>query len=347
MYKRTRKNKKGTKTHRMNQAILKYVRTEKLLLVATISEISKDSKGHTLKKRINRYYQHMQKAALVLGVANQKSIAWACVQSLLEREFDHVFLTYQNERFKKTVDDMTGQWNALNKNHGKLKSISHYACDVSSEEEVRRLFQEQIPEYLNTSKDRKIALDAIVHSIAYAPSDAMKSGPELSLLNTTREAFEISHQISAYSLVSVARHALPLLSSSSIDDHYDGVYHERYPSITALTYLGSSRAVKNYNVMGPAKASLEATVRGLALELSPPPHKIRVNAVSAGPVNTLAARGIKDFNEMRKEAEARSFLKRSVSSTEVGNTVAFLAGPSASGITGQVIFCDGGYASSG
>jgi enoyl-[acyl-carrier protein] reductase I len=288
----------------------------------------------------------MQKAALVLGVANQKSIAWACVQSLLEREFDHVFVTYQNERFKKTVDDMTGRLNVLNKHHGKfLKSISHYACDVSSEEEVRRLFQEQIPEYLS-SKDRKIALDAIIHSIAYAPSDAMKSGPELSLLNTTRESFEISHQISAYSLVSVARHALPLLSSSSIDN-YNGVYHERYPSITALTYLGSSRAVKNYNVMGPAKASLEAAVRGLALELSPPPHKIRVNAVSAGPVNTLAARGIKDFNEMRKEAETRSFLKRSVSSAEVGNTVAFLAGPSASGITGQVIFCDGGYASSG
>jgi enoyl-[acyl-carrier protein] reductase I len=288
----------------------------------------------------------MQKAALVLGVANQRSIAWACVQSLLERDFDHVFFTYQNERFKKTVDDMTGQLNAFNTKHGNLKSISHYACDVSSEEEVRRLFQEQIPEYLSTSKDRKIALDAIIHSIAYAPSDAMKGGPELSLLNTTREAFAISHQISAYSLVSVARHALPLLSSSFIDN-YNGVYHERYPSITALTYLGSSRAVKNYNVMGPAKASLEATVRGLALELSPPPHTIRVNAVSAGPVNTLAARGIKDFNEMRKEAETRSFLKRSVSSTEVGNTVAFLAGPSASGITGQIIFCDGGYASSG
>jgi enoyl-[acyl-carrier protein] reductase I len=288
----------------------------------------------------------IQKAALVLGVANQKSIAWACVQSLLERDFDHVFFTYQNERFKKSVDGMANQLFSLHQSIEEKKSLSHYACDVSNEDEVKRLFEEQIPDYLNTSKDRKITLDAVIHSIAYAPTDAMKSGTELSLLNTSREAYDISHQISAYSLVSVARHALPLLSSSSIDN-YNVLYQERHPSITALTYLGSSRAVRNYNVMGPAKASLEAIVRGLALETSPPPHKIRVNAVSAGPVNTLAARGIKDFNEMRKESEARSFLKRSVTSKEVGNTVAFLAGPSASGITGQVIFCDGGYMCAG
>lgn len=289
----------------------------------------------------------MQKAALVLGVANQKSIAWACVQSLLQRDFDHVFFTYQNERFKKSVDGMTHQWNSLSKSNGTMKSISHYACDVSNEDEIKRLLEEQIPEYLFTSKDRKIKLDAVIHSIAYAPADAMKSASHyFPLLNTSREAYDTSHQISAYSLLSVARHALPLLSSSSTD-HHNEFQQDRYPSITALTYLGSSRAIRNYNVMGPAKASLEATVRGLALEISPPPHRIRVNAVSAGPVNTLAARGIKDFNEMRKEVESKSLLKRSVTSAEVGNTVAFLAGPNASGITGQVIFCDGGYVSVG
>lgn len=290
----------------------------------------------------------MKRVALVLGVANRKSIAWACVESLLERNFDHVFISYQSERFKNSIEVMVHDINSELGRNKVMKSVSSFSCDVTKEDDLQRLFGQQIPEYFHSvSADiNAIKLDAIVHSIAYAPADSMKTNSEFPLLHTSKESYEISHEVSAYSLLSVARNALPLLSCSqnSVQNKID---IPRSSSITALTYLGSSKAIRNYNVMGLAKASLEAGIRGLALELSPPPHSIRVNGVSAGPINSFASRGIRDFIVMKKEAEERSFLKRSIFPQEVGNTVAFLAGPDASGITGQVVFCDGGYSVAG
>lgn len=294
----------------------------------------------------------MQRTALVVGVANHRSLAWSSALALLQGEFNHVIVTYQNERFKKTIQKMVSDQNDhLKKICAPLKIPKHISClpcDVSdSESELRLLFEEKIPSLLH-GRNREISanpcslkLDAMVHSIAFAPTDSMKSSHELPLLNTGKEDFEIAHSISSHSLLTLSKHALSLMSCEGDGDN------SRSPSITSLTYLGSSRSVKNYNVMGPAKASLEACMRGLALEISPPPHCIRVNAVSAGPVNTLAGRGIRHFNEMRHESEQRSFLKRSITGEEVGNLVEFVASSRASGVTGQVMFCDGGYSSFG
>jgi len=263
-------------------------------------------------------------------------------------------------------------------------SISCLPCDVTHEDQIQQLFQERIPSLLETlngdsgsdsgsnSNNQRVALDAMVHSVAYAPASAMKNASaslsvdddddddetdkqlSLSLLNTSREDFNTAHAISAHSLITMSKYALPLLScqydhdhDDESDDHDDDGVGIRSPSITTLSYLGATRAVSNYNIMGPAKASLESIVRGLAFELSPPPHRIRVNAVSAGPVNTLAARGIKDFGILRSQVEGRSMLRRSVTGEEVGNVVEFVASGKASGITGQVLFCDGGYSSVG
>jgi enoyl-[acyl-carrier protein] reductase I len=331
------------------------------------------------------------KTALVLGVANQKSLAWSCALSLLRGEFNHVIVTYQNERFQKTVQGLVQNYNhnhsaqrqqQVNENvdtgndpvdfDARDKLLSCLSCNVSDESQVEALFREQIPSRLlqGNGSSNPMQLNALVHCIAFAPSKAMKdSSVNLPFLNTDLRDFEMAHSISAHSLLTVSRHALPLLSAChGTDRRKEHDLLEPLPnakttaaaattttempsstssSITALTYLGSTRAVRNYNVMGPAKASLEACVRGLAMELSPPPHCIRVNAVSAGPVNTLAARGIRNFNEMRHQVQEHSFLKRCVTGEEVGNLVEFVAGSRASGITGQVIFCDGGYSSWG
>lgn len=193
----------------------------------------------------------------------------------------------------------------------------------------------------------------MIHSVAYAPADAMKPSAALKdsndlyssvpFLCCSKEAFDIAHSISSYSLLNLTRYALPLLSRKSIADTSSEKPSET-SSIVTLTYLGSTRAVPNYNIMGPAKASLESLVRYLALDLSPPPHSIRVNAVSAGPIQTLAARGIRDFSTLKRSSDAANLLKRGVSIEEVGQTVTFLAdGSKSGGITGQVIFCDGGY----
>ena len=248
----------------------------------------------------------MTRTALILGVANHRSIAWACVQSLLQGGYKVVF-TYQSERFSKTATELIA---------GSPSSQVH-ALPCNVEHELPILFSDRIPEVLGT--DAKI--DAIVHSIAYAAPDAMKEG---SLLSTSREAFLQAHNISSYSFLETARCALPLLRDGS--------------SLTALSYLGAVRAVPNYNVMGPAKASLEALVRGLALEL--PLH--RVNAVSAGPINSLAARGISGFTRIRQDVEERAPLKRNVTLEEVASTIRFVA-TEATGMTGQTIYVDAGY----
>ena len=209
-------------------------------------------------------------------------------------------------------------------------------CDVSCDNSVESLFTERLPECLSdmNADQQRIRLDALIHSVAYAPPDAMKDG---SLLTTSRESFGLAHGISSYSLILMARHALPMMSASNAN------VEDTSASITALSYLGANRAVPNYNVMGPAKASLESVIRGLALELGPPPHQIRVNAVSAGPINTMAAKGIRGFTDMRVDSEDRSMLRRNVTAEEVADAVVFLSG--ATGITGQTLYVDGGYSS--
>lgn len=251
-----------------------------------------------------------RKTALVMGVANRRSIAWACVQSFLEKDYDVVF-TFQHDRFDKTAQDLI---QSVKPNKNKIHALP---CQV--ETEIPTLFQERIPEVLG--EDAR--LDALVHSIAYAPD--LKGG---SLLDTSRESFQVTHDISAYSFLETAREALPMLQQQS--------------SLTALSFIGAVRAVPHYNVMGPAKASLESIVRGLALELGKQPHHIRVNAVSAGPLNTLAARGITGISEIRRNVEERAPLGRNITAKEVADTISFLA-TEGTGITGQTIYVDGGY----
>jgi enoyl-[acyl-carrier protein] reductase I len=244
------------------------------------------------------------RTAIVLGVANHRSIAWACVQSLLKKDYKVIF-TYQNERFAKIAEGLIA-------NHGNLQALP---CDVQYE--IPALFGERLPELIGDS-----SIQALIHSVAFAPAEAMKDG---TLLATSRDAFLQAHDLSTYSLLEMTRHAQPLLDPNA--------------SIVALSYLGAVRAVQHYNVMGPAKASLEALVRGLALEVGP----VRVNAVSAGPVSTMAARGIRDFGTIKEDVEVRSMLGRNITAEEVGETVAFLASNASSGITGQTIYVDGGY----
>ena len=293
----------------------------------------------------------IRRKALVVGVANKRSLAWHSALALLHKNFD-VILTYQNERFEPTVGKMVQsfidqQENLSHLEKQQLPKLAYHPCDVSSDKDIKHLFSTLIPQtYEETFQDTKesIQLDALIHSVAYAPTESMKpssllstqssisSKKNLSLLETTRNDFQTTHNISSYSLITLSNHALPYLNPNKA-------------SITALTYLGSTRAIPNYNIMGPAKASLEAIVRGLALELGPPPLGIRVNAVSAGPVSTLAARGIQDFSSMKQNVIDRSPLQRNITGEEVGDVVAYLAGgkDGSSAITGQTIYVDGGY----
>ena len=244
------------------------------------------------------------RTAVVFGVANKRSIAWSIAQGL-HKAGAKLAITYQNERLALEAKDLITS----------LPGAEAFQCDVSKDEEIDRLFV--------TLKERYGKLHVLVHSIAFAPAEALKG----EFVATTRESFRIAHDVSVYSLVALARAAAPLMQDGG--------------SILTLTYYGSQRVVPRYNVMGVAKAALECSVRYLAYDLGK--HKIRVNAISAGPIKTLSARGIADFSDMLKAHAERAPLKCNVDVNEVGATGVFLASDASSGITGEVIYVDCGY----
>jgi len=245
------------------------------------------------------------KLGIVFGVANQRSIAWAIAQAWA-REGAKLAFTYQGERVKENVTELAATFGA---------DTLMLPCDVTKDEEIAGVFK--------TVGEKFGKLHLLLHSVAFAPKTALEG----EFLNTSREAFRIAHDVSAYSLVALSRAAMPLMPDGG--------------SIIGLSYYGAEKVIPHYNVMGVAKAALEASTRYLAYDLGP--KKIRVNCISAGPVNTLAARGISGFGEMLKQYEARSPLKRNVLPEELGAAGVFLASDGAAAITGQVIYVDSGY----
>lgn len=246
------------------------------------------------------------KTGFIFGVANKRSIAWAIAQSLAAAGMKLGF-AYQGERLKEGVEALTAE----------MEGAKLYSCDVTSDAELENAFTSFEKDF-----DR---LDCLVHSVAFAPKEDL----ERDFVLTSREGFKTAHDISAYSLVAMSKLAAPMMEKNGGG------------SVIALSYYGAEKAVEGYNVMGVAKASLEASIRYLAANLGP--RNIRVNAISAGPVNTLAARGIKGFTGMLKHHAEKAPLRRNVELGEIGNTALFLASPWASGITGEVIYVDGGY----
>ena len=249
------------------------------------------------------------KVAVVFGLANKRSIAWAICQKLSEAGAT-LAICYQNERLQREAESLAGDLP-----HVDGKPVQTFQCDVAVDSDIDNVFEQLKAAYGK--------LDMLVHSIGFAPN--IKNA----VLNTTREDFRVAHDISAYSLIGVTRGALPLMTHGG--------------SIVAMTYLGSVRVIPGYNIMGVAKASLEASVRYLANDLGR--RKIRVNAISAGPMNTLAARGVSGLTEMLKHYELRAPLHRNVELEELGASGLFLATDGAAAITGQVIYVDSGFSS--
>jgi enoyl-[acyl-carrier protein] reductase I len=245
------------------------------------------------------------KIGLVFGVANKRSIAWAIAQAW-HRAGARLAFTYQGERIKENVEELAGVFGA---------DVLTLPCDVTRDDEIAAVFGQ-----INAKFGK---LDLLLHSVAFAPKEALEGR----FVETSREAFRIAHDVSAYSLVALARAAAPLMQSGG--------------SILAMSYYGAEKVVPHYNVMGVAKAALEASTRYLAYDLGP--QGVRVNCISAGPVNTLAARGISGFLEMLKHYETKAPLKRNVTPDELGATGVFLASDGAAAITGQVLYVDCGY----
>jgi enoyl-[acyl-carrier protein] reductase I len=245
-----------------------------------------------------------QKTAVIFGVANKRSIAWAIAQKLQQAGW-RLAITYQNVRLAQEAKGLIDE----------LPGATGFMCDVSHDEQIAKLFEEL--------KQKYSTLQGVVHSVAFAPA-AELSGE---FLNTTREGFRIAHDVSVYSLIAVAREAAPLMTQGG--------------GIVTMTYYGAEKVVPKYNVMGVAKAALEASVRYLANDLGA--QNIRVNAISAGPIKTLAARGISGLGEMLKSHAERAPLKRNIDPGEVGATAAFLLSEAGSGITGETIYVDCGY----
>jgi enoyl-[acyl-carrier protein] reductase I len=247
------------------------------------------------------------KVAIVFGLANKRSIAYSIAQKLAEAGATLV-LSYQSERLQREAEELLADL-------GQTGTGRAFQCDVSRDEEIDALFAKITEAFPK--------IDVVIHSVAFAPADAIKND----FLQTAREDFRIAHDVSVYSLIAVARGAAPLMTEGG--------------SILTLTYYGSDKVFPNYNVMGVAKAALEATVRYLAASLGP--KNIRVNAVSAGPIKTLAARGIGDFARILDTVTERAPLHRNIEQAEVGNAALFLCSPLASGITGEITFVDCGF----
>ena len=245
------------------------------------------------------------KTGLILGVANKRSIAWAIAQAA-NREGARLVLTYQNERLAENVRELAPQ----------LRDPLLVECDVEKDEAIAALMERV--------REAAGGVDFLVHSLAFAPREALDG----MYVDTSREAFRTALDVSAYSLVGVARAALPLMK-------------DRQASIIALTYLGSERVVPRYNVMGVAKAALEASVRYLANDLGQ--FGIRVNAISAGPIRTLASSAVSGISTMIKSHAEKAPLRKQTDTDEVGDAAVFLLSPLARGISGEVVFVDGGY----
>lgn len=244
------------------------------------------------------------KKGLIIGVANKHSIAWAIAQSTAGRGAQ-LFFNYQNERLKQNVEELTAT----------LQWAKAAPCDVSNDGEIAALMQQVQKDFGQ--------IDFLVHSLAFAPREELTG----QFINTSRQGFAMALDISAYSLIAVARAALPLMTAGG--------------SIVTLTYLGSERVVPHYNVMGVAKAALESAVRYLAYDLGP--LNIRVNAISAGPIKTLAARGVSGITKMVDHHKEVAPLRRPTEQGDVGDTALFLVSSLGRGISGEVIYVDGGF----
>lgn len=246
------------------------------------------------------------KCALIVGLASNRSIAWGIAQ-VMQREGAQLAFTYQNERLQERVEKMAAE----------CGSVITLPCDVSNDAEIDAVF-----EHLDDYWDH---LDIIIHSVAYAPRNELE-GSYLDAV--TREGFLIAHDISSYSFTALAKAGRNMMQG-------------RNGALLTLSYLGAESVVPNYNVMGLAKASLEANVRYMADSLGP--EGIRVNAISAGPIKTLAASGISGFGKMLEHTEKNAPLRRNVTTEDVGNAAAFLCSDLAAGITGEIVHVDSGY----
>jgi len=246
------------------------------------------------------------KRVLIVGLASNRSIAWGIAQAM-HREGAELAFTYQNEKLQSRVEDMAAQ----------CDSKITLECDVSIDDHIDNVFK-KLAEHWD-------GLDCIVHSVAFAPRDAL-DGDYVNA--TTRDNFRIAHDVSSYSFTALAKAGRAMMAG-------------RNGSLLTLSYLGAERAIPNYNVMGVAKASLEANVRYMAVALGA--EGTRVNAISAGPIKTLASAGINNFKAMLSKAADTAPLKRNVSIEEVGNAAAFMCSDLASGITGEITYVDAGY----
>lgn len=244
------------------------------------------------------------KVGMIFGVANQRSIAWACAQSCMENGAKLAF-TYQGERLQRNIEKLTAS----------MEDTLVLPCDVTNQAEVDAAFLAVGEKYGR--------LDFLIHSIAYAPKEALEG----EFLTTTREAFLTALEISAFSLTQLSMAAAPLMKEGG--------------SIVTMSYYGAEKVVRNYNVMGVAKSALESSVRYLAEDLGK--QNVRVNAISAGPINTLSARGVKNMGTLLSYVAEKSPLRRNVEAKEVGNTALFLVSDLSSAITGETIYVDCGY----
>ena len=245
------------------------------------------------------------KTGVIFGVANKRSIAWGCAQSLAEHGMRLAF-TYMGERMERSVRELAAE----------MPNSLCLSCDVTKPDDMDKVFDVLRGEFGG--------LDCVVHGVAFAKREELQGD----FFNTSREGYMVAHEVSAFSLTAITRRALPLMEG-------------RGGSIVTLTYIGGERVVPNYNIMGIAKAALEASVRYLAHDLGP--RGIRVNAISAGPIRTLSASGVSGFTQILDHIAEKAPLRRNIPAEEVGDTCLFLASSLSRGITGSVLYVDAGY----